>query len=280
MNSLDVYFLKQTIKLAKKGEGKTSPNPLVGALIVKDKEIIGAGFHECCGQAHAEINALKKAKDKAKGAVLYVNLEPCSHYGRTPPCTKSIIDSGIKKVVIGLKDPNPLNNGRGIKLLRKAGILVEVLKNNEEYIQLNEIFIKYITKKIPFLAVKAGQSLDGKIAARNGLSKWITNETSRDYAQYLRKKYDALMIGVNTLIKDNPILSCRYKGILRQDAPIKIIIDPELITPVKSNIFSRLSPAPVIIVTCKKASKARMELFNDMGVDMIVCPSKKNGKID
>lgn len=280
MNEKDLKYLFLTLRLARKGEGFVSPNPLVGAIITKNNKIVGSGFHEKCGRAHAEINALRGAGKFAKGATLYVNLEPCSHYGRTPPCTDAIIKAGIKRVVIGIKDPNSINNGRGIKKLRKAGIVVELSKNKGGFEQHNEIFIKYITRRLPFIAVKTAQTLDGKIATRIGTSKWITSENSRNYAQRLRKKYDAIMVGVNTILKDEPYLSCRYLGKLEKDTPVKIIVDTSLRTPLNAKIFSRYSPAPVIIATTKKASKKKIKKFDEMGVDLIICPLDKNKKVD
>lgn len=280
MNIKDIEYLKTTIELALRAEGDTSPNPLVGAVIVKSNMIVAQGFHHRCGQEHAEIEAIKKAGGKAKGADLYVNLEPCSHFGRTGPCTAAIIKAGIKRVIIGMKDPNPIVCGKGIRILKKAGIKVEISRDHKPFEQLNEIFIKYITQKIPFIAVKAAQSLDGKIATKTLQSKWITDKQSRTYAQYLRKKYDAIMVGVNTVIKDNPYLSCRIDDLLFEDSPVKVIVDATLKTPTNANIFSGLSPAPVIMATTKKASKSKIKKFNDLDVDVIVCPLDKNKAVD
>ncbi len=280
MNEKDLKFLNLTIDLALKAEGCTSPNPLVGAVIVKSDKIIAKGFHHQCGQAHAEIEAIKKAEKKANGSDLYLNLEPCSHFGRTGPCTQAIIKAGIKRVIIGMKDPNPITCGKGIKILKKAGIKVEVCRNSKPFEQINEIFIKYITRKIPFIAVKTAQSLDGKIATKTYQSKWITGKDSRNYSQCLRKKYDAIMVGVNTILKDNPYLSCRFGEVLLADSPVKIIVDATLKTPANSNIFSGLSPAPVIMATILRASKKKIQAFNDLDVDVIVCPKDRNNRVD
>lgn len=280
MNLLDKKFLKMTIALAKKGIGRVSPNPLVGAIIVKNKKIISKGYHKYCGGDHAEIDAIKNKKGSLKGATLYVNLEPCAHFGRTPPCTEAIIKAGIKRVVIGMKDPNPITKGKGIRKLVKAGVVVEVSEQSRAYEDLNEIFIKYITAKSPFVCVKAGQSLDGKIAASTGSSKWITSSVSRGRAQLLRKQYDCIMVGINTVLKDNPSLSCRYKNRLENDIPIKLIVDSQLRTPFKANIFSSQSPAPVIIATTKFASLEKIKKFNDMGVDVLVCPHGRSKNVD
>lgn len=280
MKAQDLKYLSLTLKLAKKAEGKTSPNPMVGAVIVKNGKTISTGFHQKCGRPHAEIVALKKAGKKAKNAVLYVNLEPCCHFGRTPPCTKAIINAGIKQVVIGMKDPNPLNKGKGVRELGRAGIKVELAKNQTRFKKLNDVFIKYITRKVPYVIVKVGQSLDGKIATRRGQSKWITGRNARDFAQGLRSKVDAIIVGINTILKDNPYLSSRFKGELKKDKPVKIIVDSKLKTPLAANIFGKLSPAPVIIATSKLATQARINLFRKKGVEILICPIKSQKRID
>ena len=235
-----LYFMRKAMKLALKAKGFTSPNPLVGALIVKDGKIIAQGYHKKAGLPHAEIVALEKAKDLAKGAILYVTLEPCVHFGRTPPCVYRIIESKIKKVVIGMVDPNPLNNGKGIAILKRHGIEVEVGFLEEELKKMNEAFIKYITKRIPFVVVKVGQSLDGKIATFSGDSHWITSDFSRKFAQKLRADFDAIMVGVNTVLRDNPHLSSPKKQ------PKIIVVDSHLSTPQDALIFKN---PEVILVT-------------------------------
>ena len=238
-----IYFMKLAMQLGLKGKAKTSPNPMVGALVVKNGRIIGEGFHEKCGFSHAEAIALNRAGKNAHGATLFVTLEPCAHFGRTPPCVESIIRSGVKKVVVGMVDPNPLNNGRGISILRQNKINVEVGFLEEELKKMNEVFIKYITKRIPFITVKVAESLDGKIATRSGDSKWITSDKSLSYSHRIRKEYDAIMVGVNTILRDNPKLNAWFS----KKNPIKIVIDSQLSTPQDANIFSENSQ--VIIVT-------------------------------
>lgn len=235
--------MRLALKLALKAKGKTSPNPLVGALVVKNNRIIGRGFHAKAGRAHAEIIALDQAGKKAKGATLYVTLEPCAHTGRTPPCVNRIIESGIKEVIVGMVDPNPLNNGRGIALLKQGNIKVRHGVLSDELAGINESFIKYITTRLPFVTVKVAQSLDGRIATYTGDSKWITSDKSRAFAHKIRKDYDAIMVGVNTVLRDNPRLNAWSSG--RQ--PVKIIIDSNLSTPEDANIFSKDSQ--VIIIT-------------------------------
>lgn len=237
------YFMRRAMRLALKAKGLTSPNPLVGALVVKGNTIIGRGYHHKAGLAHAEILALDQAAKKAAGAVLYVTLEPCAHFGRTPPCVSRIINSGIKEVVVGMIDPNPLNNGRGVGLLKSHGIKVATGILENELRQINEPFIKYITRKMPFVTVKTAQSLDGKIATRTGESKWISSDRSRALAHRMRQDFDAVMVGVNTVLRDNPKLDAWFS----KKQPAKIVIDSRLSVPPDANIFSANSR--VIIVT-------------------------------
>ena len=243
IKSPDEYYMGLALKLALKAKGKTSPNPLVGALVVKAGRIIGRGFHARAGFAHAEIMALDQAGKKAKGATLYVTLEPCAHTGRTPPCVNRIIESGIKEVVVGMIDPNPLNNGKGVSLLKQNNIKVRVGVLTDQLGKINESFIKYITARIPFITVKVAESLDGRIATRTGDSKWITSDKSRAYAHGIRKDYDAIMVGVNTVLRDNPSLNAWFS----QKKLIKIIVDSNLSIAENSNIFA--NDSQVIIVT-------------------------------
>jgi len=236
-------YMALAISLALKAKGMTSPNPLVGAVVVKNGKIVGKGYHQKTGQAHAEIIALDEAGQSAKGASLYLTLEPCAHYGRTPPCVERIITSGIKKVFVGMIDPNPLNNGKGIAILKQHRISVDVGFHEERLKKINEHFVKFITKKLPFITVKIAQSLDGRIATKSGDSKWITSDQSRLLAHKLRGEFDAVMVGINTLLRDNPKLDPWFSG----KQPVKIIVDSRLSTPQKANIFS--PDAKVIITT-------------------------------
>ncbi|MFC1675354.1 bifunctional diaminohydroxyphosphoribosylaminopyrimidine deaminase/5-amino-6-(5-phosphoribosylamino)uracil reductase RibD, partial [Candidatus Omnitrophota bacterium] len=243
MPSKHEYFMELALKLALKGRGKTSPNPMVGALIVKNGKIVGRGFHEKAGLPHAEIVALHQAGKKSQGATMYVTLEPCTHFGKTPPCAEWIAKSGVRQVIIGMIDPNPLNNGRGVRLLKRKGLKVKTGFLENRLKEQNMPFIKYITKGLPYVTVKVGQSLDGKIATRTGDSKWITSYDSRARAHRLRSDYDAIMVGVNTVLRDNPRLDAWF---LRKDL-VKVIVDSQLSMPHKANIFSQKSK--VIIVT-------------------------------
>lgn len=237
------YFMKLAMKLAGKAKGMTSPNPMVGALVVKNGRIASWGYHKQAGLPHAEVVALEKAGKRAKGAILYVTLEPCTHFGRTPPCVNRIIKSGVKEVIIGTVDPNPLNNGKGIKILKKNKIKVKAGFLEAQLKKQNEVFIKYITRRMPFVTVKVGQSLDGKIATKTGDSKWITSDKSRAYAHRLRRDYDAVMVGVNTVLRDNPTLNVWFS----KKQPLKIVVDSQLSIDQDANIFSR--GTQVIVVT-------------------------------
>jgi diaminohydroxyphosphoribosylaminopyrimidine deaminase/5-amino-6-(5-phosphoribosylamino)uracil reductase len=235
------------LRLALKAKGMTSPNPMVGALVVKNGRIIGRGFHEKAGLAHAEIIALNEAGKNVKGATLYVTLEPCAHFGRTPPCIDRIIKSGIKEVIVGMIDPNPLNNGRGINLLKQNKIRVKVGFLEEGLRKINEAFIKFITKGMPFVTVKVAESLDGKIATRTGDSKWISSDKSRIYAHRIRQRFDAVMVGVNTIIRDNPRLDAWFS----QRQPAKIVVDSQLSIPQDASIFTKNSRVIIITLPAK-----------------------------
>ena len=239
----DEYYMRIALNLALKAKGKTSPNPLVGAVIVKHGRVIGRGFHRQAGLEHAEIAAIEEAGTKAKGATLYVTLEPCMHFGRTPPCTNKIIQSGLKEVVIGMIDPNPLNNGKGLNILKQNKIKVKVGFLQDELQRINETFIKFITTRMPFVTVKVAESLDGRIAASTGDSKWVSSDKSRAYAHRIRKYYDAIMVGVNTVLRDNPRLDAWFST----KHPVKVIVDSNLSTPENANIF--LGQSPVILAT-------------------------------
>lgn len=205
-------YMQLAVELAKKGRGHVNPNPLVGAVIVKDGAIIGQGCHEQYGELHAERNALKNCRISPEGAKMYVTLEPCCHYGKTPPCTEAIIESGISKVVIGTLDPNPLMAGKSVDILKKHGISVEVGVLEQECRELIRVFRKYITTGRPYVLMKYAMTMDGKIATRTGASRWITGETARAHVQETRNEFPAIMVGVNTVLKDDPLLTCRMEN--------------------------------------------------------------------
>ncbi|MDU1443620.1 bifunctional diaminohydroxyphosphoribosylaminopyrimidine deaminase/5-amino-6-(5-phosphoribosylamino)uracil reductase RibD [Clostridium cochlearium] len=274
--NLDEIYMKRAIELAYFGEGHVNPNPLVGAVIVKDGNVIGEGYHKKFGEAHAEIEAFKSCKEDPKGGTLYVNLEPCSHYGKTPPCVERIIKKGIKKVVIGMKDPNPLVAGRGIEILKKANIKVEVGVLEDECRKLNEIFIKYITHKKPFCILKWASTLDGKICSPIGDSKWITGEDSREYVHLIRNKVSSIMVGVNTIIKDNPSLTTRLKDRKGVNST-RIIVDSKGRTPLDARIFKE--EGDTFIATTSQIEDKKIKEFEKIGSKIIITP-EKDGRVD
>ncbi|MFA5059904.1 MAG: bifunctional diaminohydroxyphosphoribosylaminopyrimidine deaminase/5-amino-6-(5-phosphoribosylamino)uracil reductase RibD [Candidatus Omnitrophota bacterium] len=268
----DLDYMKKAFQLSLRAKGETWPNPVVGAVIVKNGKIISEGHHRYCGSDHAEVVALKKAGNKARSAKLYVTLEPCSHFGRTPPCVDAIIQSGIKEAIFAVKDPNPINSGKSIQKLKQAGIKVRFGFLEKEVFKANEPFFKYIKTKMPFVTAKIAQTLDGKIAASNGRSQWITSKEARDYAHRLRQEFDAILVGVNTVLADDPRLSAvkKFKQIK------KIIVDTHLRTPERSRIFKNTLPSDVIIATTKKSSLAKRNSFLKRGVDIVICPTKNS----
>ena len=276
-DKLNERYMELALTLALKGKGTVSPNPIVGAVIVKDGRIIGEGYHQKYGEGHAEVNAFKNASEDVKGATMYVTLEPCSHYGKTPPCAEKIVEKKIKKVVIGTLDPNPLVSGRGVKILQDAGIEVESGILNDKCIKINEIFMKYIVKKEPFVVMKSAMSLDGKIATAAGESKWITGEESRRNVHVLRKELSAIMVGVETVIKDDPELTCRIENGIN---PIRIVVDSTLRIPIDSKIIKTADKVKTIIATTKKAEKNTIEILEDYGVQIIIADTNKEGRVD
>ena len=260
---MDKKYMEAALELALRGEGNVNPNPMVGAVVVKDGMIIGKGYHKQYGGPHAEVYALNEAGDKCRGATIYVTLEPCSHYGKTPPCAEKIIEMGIKKCVIACLDPNPLVAGRGVKLLEKAGIEVEVGLMEKEARDLNRVFMKYITTGRPFLFLKCAITLDGKIAARTGSSKWITNGISREKVQRLRHRFMGIMVGANTLVMDNPRLNARIEG---GNDPFRIVVDPKLSVPIDSNFVSMKDGKSVIVTSEKNKNSEKVLLLEEKGV--------------
>ncbi len=248
----DTFYIKRALRLAARARGMTSPNPMVGAVIVKNGHIISEDFHRSPGTPHAEALAIEKAGEQARGAELYVNLEPCCHTEkRTPPCTKSVINAGIKKVIVSMKDPNPRVSGKGVTELQKAGIDVVSGVLEDEAKRLNETYIKHITTGKPFVTLKIAMTLDGKIATPEGQSKWITGERARRLVHRLRSGVDAIMTAIGTVKADNPQLTARTKG---GKNPIRIIIDPNLEIPLDARVLR--TPPETIIVTKLNNSKA------------------------
>ncbi|MCE9655138.1 bifunctional diaminohydroxyphosphoribosylaminopyrimidine deaminase/5-amino-6-(5-phosphoribosylamino)uracil reductase RibD [Clostridium celatum] len=263
---MDKFYMNIALQLAKKGKGKVNPNPLVGAIIVRDGVILGRGYHKEYGKAHAEVNAFLDAKEDITGATMYVILEPCSHYGKTPPCVERIIENKISRVVIGMIDPNPLVAGKGIEKLKKSGITVTVGVLEEECRKLNEVFIKYITKNEPFVVLKTAMSLDGKIATSRGESKWITGEKARNEVHNLRNELEAIMVGVDTVIIDNPELTCRLEN---GRNPIRIIVDSTLKIPLNSKVLKNQDEAKTIVATKKEAIEEKVKKLEALGVTVL-----------
>lgn len=260
---MDKKYMVRALELAALGEGSVNPNPLVGAIVVKDGKIVGEGYHKKYGGPHAEVFALDMAGEKAKGADIYVTLEPCSHYGKTPPCAKKIIDMGIKRCIIASFDPNPLVSGRGIKMLQEAGIEVITGVMEKEADELNRVFMKYIKEKKSYLFLKCGITLDGKIATKTGNSKWITNELAREKVQVLRNRYMGIMVGINTVLKDDPSLTARIKN--GRD-PYRIVIDPNLDIPLESKIVNFQDKKSIVITSWKNRESEKIRLLEDKQV--------------
>jgi len=275
---MNIEYMQRALELAEKGRGFTRPNPLVGAVIVKNGRIIGEGLHEYYGGPHAEINAFNQASEDVSGATMYVTLEPCSHYGKTPPCAEAIVGRGLRKVVISLKDPNPVVAGRGIAILEAAGIEVHVGLLEKESRIMNEIFLKYITTRLPFVIMKTAMTLDGKIATRTNASRWITGEESREYVHELRKRVSGLMVGIGTVLADDPSLTTRLKTGNGKD-PARIIVDSSARIPLSARVLNLKSEAETIIAVTEKASSEKVMQLTEKGAKVITVPSK-NGRVD
>ena len=247
--NINEKYMRMAIELAKRGAGAVNPNPMVGAVAVKNGKVIGEGYHKFFGGPHAEVYALEDAGKEAEGAAIYVTLEPCSHYGKTPPCAKKIIDMGIKKCFIGSSDPNPKVAGKGVAMLKEAGI--EVVENvlKEECDEINQVFFKYIKTKIPYLFVKCGITLDGKIALSNGISKWITNSIAREKVQFYRNKFMGIMVGINTVLTDNPSLTARVENGVN---PFRIIVDPCLKIDENCKVVKNNEDEKTVVITSQK----------------------------
>lgn len=266
----DEMYMGLALKLAEKGIGFVNPNPLVGALIIKDKKIIGQGWHEKYGGLHAERNALANCSVDPDGATMYVTLEPCCHYGKTPPCTEAILQSGIKKVVIGCLDPNPLMSGKGAAILQNAGIEVIIGVLREQCRKLNEVFFHYIKNKTPFVVMKYAMTMDGKIATVSGKSKWITGECARNNVHKDRNRYSAIMVGVGTVLADNPSLTCRIEG---GRNPLRIICDTNLRTPFDAVVVNTAKQTTTIIATACE-DREKQQSYLELGCEVLVLPQK------
>ncbi len=275
----DEAYMKRALELAGRGSGHVNPNPLVGAVIVRDGEVLGEGWHEVYGQLHAERNAIAHAKAAGynlEGSTIYVTLEPCCHYEKTPPCTEAIIEEGIVRVVAGSDDPNPLVSGKGFQILREHGIAVATHVLKEECDAVNEVFFHYIRTGRPFVAMKYAMTLDGKIACHTGDSRWVTGEEARTHVQTLRNHYKGIMAGIGTVLADDPMLNCRMEG---GRNPVRIICDSHLRIPLTSRLVQTAQEQPVIVACLPGAAGEKMKLLKEKGVTVWEIPAKE-GKID
>ena len=273
----DAYYMRKALKIAAYARGRTSPNPLVGSVIVKDDRIVGQGWHRKAGTPHAEIHALNQAGELAEGATVYVTLEPCSHTGRTGPCADALIRAGVKRVVIAMVDPNPAVAGNGVRKLQDAGIEVETGLMAKEAAELNRIFIKWISTKMPYTIVKSAMSLDGKIATDIGESQWITNETARGYGHTLRDICDGIVVGIDTVIADDPSLTTRISGQSGKN-PIRIVLDTKARIPLTARMLSD-GQAPVIVITTNEADPDKVRALEAKGATVLIVASK-DGHVD
>lgn len=267
-------YMKRALELAKKGAGHTSPNPMVGCVVVKDGRIVTEGYHERYGEFHAERNALTRCEEDLTGAEMYVTLEPCCHQGNTPPCTDIIIERGIGKVYVGSMDPNPKVAGKGVKILQEHGIEVETGMLEKECLALNEIFFHYITTGMPYVAMKYAMTLDGKIASCTGDSKWVTGETARRHVHELRKQYSAILAGIGTVLADDPMLNCRIEGGVD---PVRVVCDSSLRIPLSSQLVKTAGDIPVIVAYAKENPEKEKALLQ-AGVELI--SAGRDGRVD
>ena len=275
----DQKYMKMALKLAEKGKGRVSPNPLVGAVIVRKDQVVGQGYHARYGDQHAETKALLDAGAEANGATIYVNLEPCCHHGQTPPCVEDIIKAGISRAVISVKDPNPLVNGKSIAILKQEGIDVKLGVLEKAALKLNEYFFKYITTGTPFVILKCGMSLDGKVATKTGESRWVTSETSRQFVHHLRNEIDATLVGIETILRDNPRLTTRLKNSQGRD-PVRVVIDSLLRIPIRMRIFTQESDAGNIIITTLNAPMDRIKKIEGAGGRVLFVKPKGKNRVD
>ena len=289
MTPFDKEMMTLAMNLAQKGEGWTNPNPLVGAVIVRDEKVIAQGYHERHGELHAERNAFKDADSRGidcKGATMYVTLEPCCHHGHQPPCTEAVIEHGIKRIVVGLGDPNPLVAGKGMQILRDAGIEAEFIDDDEIFAKLrhqNRVFLKYITTGLPWVTAKWAMTLDGKIATSTGDSKWISSDDSRQIVHLMRSRHLAIMCGIGTVLADDPMLNVRLsdeimaeEGIKNVRQPIRIVADRKLRIPLDSQLVKSAKDIPLIVATSDEADKEKEARLTELGVQVWHCKDTKD----
>lgn len=272
----DEKYMGRAIELAYRGAGRVNPNPLVGAVIVKEGRVIGEGWHEYYGGLHAERNAFARCSEPAEGATLYVTLEPCCHYGKTPPCTEAVIEHKISRVVVGLQDPNPLVAGKGVQMLREAGIEVVTGVEESRIREMNRVFLKYITEKSPWVVMKTAMTLDGKIAAYSGDSKWVTGEEARNRVQWMRAECMGIMVGIGTAKADDPMLTCRLEGDFRQ--PVRIVVDSRAEIDLESKLVKTARDFRTIVAHTAQADSVKLHSLKDAGVETWLC-EEQDGRV-
>jgi diaminohydroxyphosphoribosylaminopyrimidine deaminase/5-amino-6-(5-phosphoribosylamino)uracil reductase len=274
----DERFMRLALRLARRGLGRTSPNPCVGAVIVRGGEVVGRGYHERAGSPHAEIEAIRDAGEGCRGATMYVNLEPCCTHGRTPPCVPEIRAAGIGRVVAAMRDPNPAVRGRGFRALRRSGIEVSVGVLEQEAARLNEAFAKHVTNQMPFVLLKWAMTLDGKIASRTGESRWISSPEARTHVHRLRSEYEAVMVGVGTVAADDPSLTPYLIGGRRRHDPVRVIVDSRGRTPPGARAIAG-SEAPCVVATTRRAPESRLARLREAGAEILVCKRDRDGRV-
>ena len=267
-----VTYMKMALALAKQGQGLTGPNPMVGAVIVKDGQVVGQGYHRKAGEDHAEIVAIKQAGEQARGSMIYVTLEPCCHVGKTGPCTEAVVKAGIRKVVVGMKDPNTQVNGRGIRELKRLGVEIEEGVCERDCSDLNEYFTFWIKREMPFVILKTASTLDGKIATFKGESRWITSDESRQKVNELRQEVDAICIGIGTVLSDNPVLTIHSKY---RPNPLRIVLDSKLRISPRAKILKVSDDAKTMVVTTRKSTQKKRKALERKGVEVVVVPDKQ-----
>lgn len=275
---MDERFMRRALELAERGEGWTNPNPLVGAVIVKEGRIVGEGYHERFGGPHAEVRALEEAGEEAEGADLYVNLEPCVHWGKTPPCVERIISAKVRRVIVAARDPNPLVNGKGIERLREAGLEVVEGVLEGEAKKINEPFFKFITTGRPFVVLKLAMTLDGKIATRTGDSRWISGGRSRELVHRLRNRYAAVLVGINTILRDDPQLTVRLEDTRTKD-PLRVVLDSRGRVPPEARVLSLESEAPTAVATTGGMPRGKEKALLNKGARVWRLPAR-DGRVD
>ena len=268
----DQRYMGAALRLARRAAGRTSPNPMVGAVVVRQDRVVGRGHHARAGTEHAEVVALREAGPAARGATLYVNLEPCSHFGRTAPCVRAVIEAGIRRVVAGMIDPNPAVAGGGVQALKDAGIRVDVPVREDDCRRLNEAFVKHVTRRLPFVTLKLAASLDGRIATATGDSRWVTGPAARRYVHRLRNELDAVLVGSGTVLADDPQLTCRLPG--GRD-PLRVVLDGRLRTPLTARLVTQPHPEKTVLVTRNDAPADRRKRLEDLGVQVWRFPADR-----